>query len=41
MVWSPLVARCTEMGGMVLALIGICGLATFLARPHVILNLLV
>jgi hypothetical protein len=36
--WSPLVARCTESGGMLLALIGICGLAAFVARPRVVLN---
>jgi hypothetical protein len=31
--WTPLVAQCTESGAVLLALIGISGLAAFLRRP--------
>jgi len=31
--WTPLVAQCTESGAVLLALIGISGLAAFLGRP--------
>src|SRR6266404_6895699 len=31
--WTPLTAQCTEFGAVLLALIGISGLAAFLRRP--------
>jgi hypothetical protein len=34
-VWSPPVASCTEFGAVALALIGVCGLVGFWARPVV------
>jgi hypothetical protein len=32
--WVPLVASCTESGAMLLALLGVCGLVAFWARPR-------